>query len=105
MTVDDCQRVSEQIGALLDVEDPLPGSYVLEVSSPGFDRRLRTLAHFERFSGEHGEGRARGCARRSAASSRVGSTGVEGSDVLLDVDGELTRLPFGDIAVARLAPS
>ncbi len=52
VTVDDCQRVSEQIGALLDVEDPLPGSYVLEVSSPGFDRRLRTLAHFERFSGE-----------------------------------------------------
>ena len=52
VTVDDCQRVSEQMGALLDVEDPLPGSYVLEVSSPGFDRRLRTLAHFERFSGE-----------------------------------------------------
>ncbi len=52
VTVDDCQRVSEQVGALLDVEDPLPGSYTLEVSSPGFDRRLRTQAHFERFVGE-----------------------------------------------------
>ena len=53
VTLDDCQRVSEQVGAFLDVEDPLPGSYVLEVSSPGFDRRLRTLAHFERFKGEN----------------------------------------------------
>ena len=51
-TLADCERVSEQIGALLDVEDPLPGSYVLEVSSPGLDRRLRTLEHFERFNGE-----------------------------------------------------
>ena len=67
VTIDDCQRVSEQVGALLDVEDPLPGSYVLEVSSPGFDRRLRTLAHFERFSGEQSEGRVEGCARRRAA--------------------------------------
>jgi ribosome maturation factor RimP len=104
VTVDDCQRVSEQIGALLDVEDPLPGSYVLEVSSPGFDRRLRTLAHFERFTGEN--------ARVELKDPRDGRrkfTGrlvrVEGSDVLLEVDGELTRLPFSDIAVARLAPS
>ena len=43
VTLDDCQRVSEQVGALLDVEDPLPGSYNLEVSSPGFDRRLRKI--------------------------------------------------------------
>ena len=46
--LEDCERVSEQLGAWLDVEDPLPGSYVLEVSSPGFDRRLRTLTHFAR---------------------------------------------------------
>jgi ribosome maturation factor RimP len=104
VTLDDCQRVSEQIGAFLDVEDPLPGSYVLEVSSPGFDRRLRTLAHFERFVGENVrvelrdalEGRRRFLGRLA---------GVEGDDVLLEVDGELTRLVFGDIAVARLAPS
>src|SRR4029077_7298435 len=37
VTLEDCERVSEQLGAWLDVEDPLPGSYVLEVSSPGFD--------------------------------------------------------------------
>ena len=105
MTVDDCQRVSEQIGALLDVEDPLPGSYVLEVSSPGFDRRLRTLAHFERFSGENAKVELKD-ARATGGGEFTGRlVGVEGSDVLLDVDGELTRLPFDDIAVARLAPS
>ena len=104
VTVDDCQRVSEQIGAFLDVEDPLPGSYVLEVSSPGFDRRLRTLAHFERFSGENAKVELRDAldGRRRFTGKLVG---VEGSDVLLEVDGELIRLPFGDIAVARLAPS
>jgi ribosome maturation factor RimP len=105
VTLDDCQRVSEQVGALLDVEDPLPGSYVLEVSSPGFDRRLRTLAHFERFLGENAKVElkdARDDGRRRLTGKLVG---VEGSDVLLEVDGELTRVVFGDIAVARLAPS
>jgi len=104
VTVDDCQRVSEQVGALLDVEDPLPGRYVLEVSSPGFDRRLRTLAHFERFSGEQ--------ARIELKDARDGRrnfsgklAGVEGSVVLLEGDGEVWRLPLSDIAVARLAPS
>jgi ribosome maturation factor RimP len=104
VTLDDCQRVSEQIGALLDVEDPLPGSYVLEVSSPGFDRRLRTLGHFERFRGENAKIELKDArdGRRRFTGKLVG---VEASEVLLEVDGELTRLPFGDIAVARLAPS
>jgi ribosome maturation factor RimP len=104
VTVDDCQRVSEQVGALLDVEDPLPGSYVLEVSSPGFDRRLRTLAHFERFSGEQAKVELKDArdGRRKFTGRLVG---VEGSTVLLEVDGVLTRLPFGDIALARLAPA
>jgi ribosome maturation factor RimP len=104
VTLDDCQRVSEQIGALLDVEDALPGSYVLEVSSPGFDRRLRTLAHFERFSGEQARVELKDALDgRRKFTGRL--AGVEGSTVLLEVDGELTRLPFGDIAIARLAPS
>ncbi len=104
VTLDDCQHVSEQIGALLDVEDPLPSSYVLEVSSPGFDRRLRTLAHFERFSGERAKIELKD-ARDGRRNFTGRLAGVEGSVVLLEVDGELTRLPFGDIAVARLAPA
>src|ERR1700690_257502 len=48
----DCQAVSEQLGVLLDVEDLIPGSrYVLEVSSPGLDRKLTRPAEFERFTG------------------------------------------------------
>ncbi|OQW90600.1 MAG: ribosome maturation factor RimP [Thiotrichaceae bacterium IS1] len=51
ITLADCERVSYQISGLLEVEDPIPGPYILEVSSPGLDRLLFTLAHFERFVG------------------------------------------------------
>ena len=51
MTVDDCADLSRAISAVLDVEDPMPGEYVLEVSSPGIDRPLTRLADFERFRG------------------------------------------------------
>lgn len=50
--LEDCARVSRQISALLDVEDPIPGQYNLEVSSPGAERPLFTAAHFERAVGE-----------------------------------------------------
>jgi ribosome maturation factor RimP len=103
VTLDDCQRVSEQVGAFLDVEDPLPGSYVLEVSSPGFDRRLRTLAHFERFSGEQVRIELRD-AREGRRNFMGRLAGMEGSTVLLEMDGEVWRLPLSDIATARLAP-
>jgi ribosome maturation factor RimP len=103
VTLDDCERVSEQLGAWLDVEDPLPGSYVLEVSSPGFDRRLRTLEHFARFAGERckvelkdpRDGRRR-------LTGRI--VGTAGHDVAIDVDGAVWQVPLNDIAVARLAP-
>ena len=49
--IDDCERVSREVSALLDVEDPIPTAYTLEVSSPGSDRVLRTRAHFDRFAG------------------------------------------------------
>jgi len=52
VTLDDCEHVSRQISAFLDVEDPMPGRYVLEVSSPGIERRLRTVEHFRRFVNE-----------------------------------------------------
>ena len=49
--IDDCAFVSNQIGALLDVEDTSNKKYILELSSPGLDRRLRTKDHFLKFSG------------------------------------------------------
>ena len=51
VTIDDCSRVSYQLGGLLDVEDPIAGKYVLEVSSPGLDRPLFRRRDFERFVG------------------------------------------------------
>lgn len=52
VSIDDCVRASREISALLDVEDPIEGSYVLEVSSPGFDRPLVKPKDFQRFIGE-----------------------------------------------------
>ena len=101
--LEDCERVSEQIGAWLDVEDPLPGSYVLEVSSPGFDRRLRTMTHFGRFAGERAKLELKDPhgGRRKLTGKLAGT---EPGQVLIDVDGEVWRVPLNDIAMARLAP-
>lgn len=52
MTVDDCAEISRNISAILDVEDPVPGAYDLEVSSPGIDRPLVRRDDFERFAGQ-----------------------------------------------------
>src|SRR5271165_3630379 len=52
ITVDDCARVSHALSQVLEAHDPIKGHFTLEVSSPGFDRILRTRAHFERFVGE-----------------------------------------------------
>jgi ribosome maturation factor RimP len=103
ITVDDCEDVSRQIGALLDVEDPLPGSYTLEVSSPGLDRRLRTVEHFERFMNEEvriqltrpQDGRRR---------FRGRLCGIDRDTVSIVVDGSTWRLRLDDIATANLVP-
>lgn len=50
--IEDCERVSRQSSSILDVEDPISGEYVLEVSSPGMDRPLYELSHFQRYIGE-----------------------------------------------------
>ncbi|MCU0989705.1 MAG: ribosome maturation factor RimP [Xanthomonadales bacterium] len=52
IAVEDCERVSREVAAVLDVEDPIPGHYNLEISSPGLDRPLFTLEQFERFTGQ-----------------------------------------------------
>lgn len=52
ITIDDCERVSREIEAQLDVQDPIPSSYILEVSSPGLDRPLRRPEDFKRFCGK-----------------------------------------------------
>ena len=103
VTLADCERVGEQLGAFLDVEDPLPGSYVLEISSPGLDRRLRTLAHFQRFVNVRikVELKVARDGRRRLTGLLVGT---DGETVLVDVDGATWRVELNDIAEARLVP-
>jgi ribosome maturation factor RimP len=101
--ISDCERVSREVSALLDVEDPIATAYALEVSSPGDDRVLRTPAHFERFKG------ARVLVELSAPrDGRRRYTGmlqeVSATGVALEVDRQRVELPFGEIAKARLAP-
>ena len=52
MTVQDCQKISKYVAALLDVEDPIKDAYNLEVSSPGIDRPLMRVDHYDRFAGD-----------------------------------------------------
>jgi ribosome maturation factor RimP len=82
----DCQNVSEQLSAMFDVEDPFPGSYTLEVSSPGLDRELRKPADYEHFAGR----RARVILREPVD----GQTVFEGR--LAGLEGRLVRLDLGE---------
>jgi len=52
ITLDDCETCSRQISAVLDVEDPIPGEFTLEISSPGLDRPIFKASDYDRFTGE-----------------------------------------------------
>ena len=99
----DCEKVSHQVSGVLDVEDPIRGEYALEVSSPGLDRPLFELAHFERYVGE--TARLKMSVAIDGRSNYKGTIlEVDGADVVLQVNGESVRLPFAQIASARLVP-
>ena len=100
----DCERVSRQLSAFLDVEDPLPGHYVLEVSSPGIDRPLRTLEHFQRFQDQRASIRLRS-ARDGHRKLSGRLLGVQDDSVLIEVDGETWRLELTEIESAQLIPT
>ena len=103
VTVDDCEAVSRQVSAVLDVEDPIPGAYTLEVSSPGLDRPLRKQADFARFAG----GRVK-LELTLPKDGRRRYTGIlkgcEAGEVMIEVDGALHKLPLADVGKARLVP-
>ncbi len=103
VTVDDCAIVSQAVSQVLEIQDPIKGHYTLEVSSPGFDRILRTRAHFERFVGERifaelklpidGRRRFVGVLKSIAEDA-----------VVVEVDGKAHSLPLERIQKARLRP-
>jgi ribosome maturation factor RimP len=98
----DCQLVSEQLSAILDVEDPFPGSYVLEVSSPGLDRKLVKASDFAHFAGR----RARLVLREPVENQKIFEgrlAGFEAGRVRLEVgDGGLKELELSNIQKAQL---
>jgi len=100
----DCETVSRQVSALLDVEDPIPGNYTLEVSSPGLDRRLKKTEHFERFMGELVRIKLRfpldGRRNFRGTLKTANSENIE-----IEVDGKVFRLPLATIESARLVPT
>jgi len=104
VTLTDCEKVSRQVSSLLDVEDPINGEYTLEVSSPGLDRPLYTLEHYERFAGEMVTVKLRAPfdGRRKFTGSL---SGVENSDVVIQVDGEEYLLPIESIEAGNLVPN
>jgi ribosome maturation factor RimP len=100
--LDDCERASREISALLDVEDPIPTAYTLEVSSPGFDRVLRTQAHFGRFVGSRVfvELKAPREGRRRYTGQLLS---VDDAGIAVEVDRERVEIAFSEISKARLA--
>lgn len=99
--IEDCERVSHQVSGILDVEEPIRSAYVLEVSSPGFDRPLFKARDFERFVGEEVK-----IAMKLPVQGRRNFRGIlqgfsEG-EILIEVDGEVYALPLTKLAKARL---
>lgn len=102
--LEDCEAVSRQVSALLDVEDPIPGHYVLEVSSPGLDRRLTKIEHFRRFAGEDVRIKLRfPVAGRRNFQGPIRA--VDDENIEVEVDGQSHQLPIATIASARLVPT
>ncbi|HEX5305328.1 MAG TPA: ribosome maturation factor RimP [Dyella sp.] len=101
--IDDCESASRELSALLDVEDPVPGHYVLEVSSPGIDRPLFTAEQFARVIGQEVkillkapiEGRRR---------LRGKLVQVQGEQITLEAEGKTFEFDHAEVDSARVVP-
>ena len=102
VSIEDCEQVNREMSAILDVEDPLPFAYTLEVSSPGLDRPLRGEDDYQRFAGR---------LAKVVVSEAVDNQkafeghlrGVDAGEVLLEApNGRLHRLPLRLITRGRL---
>jgi ribosome maturation factor RimP len=103
ISADDCQKVSYQVSGVLDVEDPIPGHYTLEVSSPGLDRLLFRPEDFERYAGQliklrvvypiEGQRKFKGLL-----------LGMQDRNIVIKQDDMEISLPFDQVEQARLVP-
>lgn len=103
VNIEDCEAVSREVSAQLDVEDPITGNYTLEVSSPGIDRPLFTLAHFARHQGESAK-----VVLRIPQEGRRRLQGpivrIEGGAIVFLVDNTEMTVAFENVDKARLMP-
>lgn len=101
--VEDCAKVSHQVSGVLDVEDPIPGYYQLEISSPGADRPFFKASQFEKYIGAQAH-----CVLYKAINGRRKITGLiiklEGEVVTLQEGEQLYEVPFSAMSKARLVP-
>src|SRR5688572_9736230 len=106
--LNDCERISRELSALLDVEDPIAQAYSLEGSSPGIDRPLVTTQHFKRLVGAEikvtllrGVPNPQGGERKNF---RGILEAVEGDDATIIVDGKPWKFQISDVDVAKIVP-
>ena len=111
--LEDCENLSREISAVLDVEDPIPQAFNLEVSSPGIDRPLRTASHYNYFAGS--EAKIQLATPFAVAPAGATATverrnfkgilrGVADGNVVIECDGTTFHLPIDDIEHAKLVP-
>ena len=101
ITIEDCEKVSRQVSAILDVEDPISGEYTLEVSSPGIDRPLFKISQFEEYADSEVD-----IKMRSPLDGRRKFKGhitkIDGNAIRIDVDGTESDLDHSDIEKASV---
>ncbi len=115
VTLGDCGRVSHQVSGVLEVEDPIPGPYLLEVSSPGLDRTLFGVRDFERFAGRKIQVKLSplpmGMTPQAAEDPLAGRRkivgvlqGVQGGNIVVEEEGHVWVLSLDRVEKANLIP-
>ncbi|MBF0255593.1 MAG: ribosome maturation factor RimP [Gammaproteobacteria bacterium] len=103
ITLDDCTAVSHQVSGVLDVEDPIHENYRLEISSPGLDRPLFSLEHFQRFRGRQVVAKFQG--KWMGRRKLIGELGgCDGERLTITADGEEFEVPMDIVSNVRLVP-
>ena len=103
VNIDDCAEVSRQVSAILDVEDPISNQYTLEVSSPGMDRLLFKLEQYPQYANEVIELRLRSPFEGRRKFKGI-LKGIEGEDIVVQVDDHEYLLPHSAVDKARIEP-
>ena len=103
ISVDNCAAVSHEVSGVLDVEDPIPGEYSLEVSSPGMDRPMFDIAQYADYIGEDVQLKllAPVSGKRKMTAAIVA---VDGETLVVELDGDTLRIPYSQVDRARLQP-